>query len=157
MPLLLRTSALGFILGLLAVGVFGLRCACLPSEEMREMMKTIHRAEEVTRLNQAAQRRLEGKHQAVQAWMSQRCTWEETMQRMQELDEEMEEAWPGYTRMIGRITPLSAEQRRYQCVFHYVKTVLRERPEELAEVLRRLEKDSQRSPPGNPSSANRQR
>jgi hypothetical protein len=153
MPLLLRTSALLFILGLLAGGVYGIRHACSP----RKTLTIIRRAEELERLHQAALRRLEGKFQATQEWLQQRCTWEETMQRMRELDEVLEADWSGYTRTIGEITPLSGEQKHHQGILQYVKTVLRERPEELAEVLRRLEKDSQRLPSGSPIPAKQQR
>ena len=79
------------------------------------------------------------------------------MQRLQELDQDMDQAWPGYTRMLEETTKQSAEERHYEFLLHYVKTLLRERPEELTVVLRRLEKDSQRLPPGNRADPSRAR
>jgi hypothetical protein len=146
MHVLLRITGIVIVIGLLTIGIFGIRYACYP----RDLLSVIHRAEEVEQLHQAMLRRQESQNQAAQEWMTQRCTWEETMQRLRELDQEMDQAWPGYSRMVGESTKLSAEERHYQFIFHYVTTVPRGRPEELAVVLRRLEKDSQQLHSGSP-------
>jgi hypothetical protein len=138
-----------FIVALLTLGVFGLRYACSP----RDMLSEIHRAEEVERVHEAMLRHQEGQYRAAQEWLTQQSTWEETMQRLQEVDEEMDQAWSGYTRMLEETTKQSNGERHCQFLLHYVKMALRKRPEELTVVLRRLEKDSQRVPPGNPSRA----
>lgn len=144
MNALLRIFGVIFIFTVLTIGIFGLRDACSP----RDILTEFHRAEEVERVHEAIVRHQDGQYQTVQEWMKQRCTWEEAMQRLQELDQDMEEVWPGYTRRMRETTKQSDEERHYQLILHYVKTVLHERPEELAVVLGRLEKDSRRLPPG---------
>jgi hypothetical protein len=133
-----RTFGVVFIVVLLAVGVFGLRYAC----SSRDMLSVIHRAEDVERLHTAMLRHQEGQYQAAGEWMTQRCTWEEAMQRLQELDQDMDQAWPGYTRLLEETMQRSAEERHYQFIRHYVQTVLHQRPEDLTVALRRLERDS---------------
>jgi hypothetical protein len=110
----------------------------------------IHRAEEVERVHEAMLHHQKGQNQAAQEWLTQQCSWEETMQRLQELDQEMDETWLEYTRMLQEATNQSDQERHYKLIFYYVTTVLSERPEKLPAVLYRLEKDSQRLPPDSP-------
>jgi hypothetical protein len=112
-----------------------------------ESVGRFFRSEEAEPLRQARLRFLEGQNRAAEEWLTQRYTWEETLERLQELDQEMDQAWPGFTRMIGETTQQSAEERHYQVILYCVLKILRDRPEELIVALRRLEKDSQRVVP----------
>jgi hypothetical protein len=65
------------------------------------------------------------------------------MQRLQELERERDEDLPGYSSSTEETTRLSDKQKYYQVIFSCIETVLRERPEEMTVVLRRLEKELQ--------------
>jgi hypothetical protein len=69
------------------------------------------------------------------------------MQRLQELEQERDKTWPSYSSMVGEI-PLQVpdKERYYHIIFNRIQTVLREWPEELTVVLRRLEKEYQQQP-----------
>ena len=121
----MRKFAVFFVVCALAVAVFGFREVC----SRLELVGRIFRSEEAEPLRQANLRYREGLYGAAEEWLTQHRTWEETLQLLQELDQEMDQAWPGYTRMIGEQTQQSAEERHYQFILHYVKTVLHERPE----------------------------
>jgi hypothetical protein len=143
MNAVMRIFTVFFVVCLLALAVFGFR----EVSSRLELVSGIHRAEQVEPLRQARLRFLEGQNRAAEEWLTQRCTWEETLQRLQELDQEIDQAWPGYTRMIGETTQQSAQERHYQLILYYVTQTLRKRPEELTVSLCRLEKDSQRVVP----------
>jgi hypothetical protein len=127
------------VVGLLALCLVTLRDAC----SQRDWLREIRRQEEIQRLQQVTQRHQEGQYQAVQEWMTQHCTLAETMQRLQELEEERDRDWPGYTSTVWEHAQLSDQERHYQFILLSVKEALSGRPEELTVVLRRLEKDSQ--------------
>jgi len=129
-----RTAVVAFVVGLLTLGVFGLRLAWSPSDLQRES----RRVEELQRLRRAMDRRTEARQQAAQEWIAQRCTLAETMQRFQELDGE----WPDYITLRRKWWP-SDDERHYRVLLAHVGGALEGRPEELAGVLRRLEKDYQ--------------
>jgi hypothetical protein len=73
--------------------------------------------------------------------IAQRCSLSEALTRSQELERE----WPGYTARQsmshGREWP--NPERRYRCITLRVEVILKDRPEEAAAVLRRLEKEYQ--------------
>jgi hypothetical protein len=75
--------------------------------------------------------------------MAQRSSLEDTMQRLQELDQEMEQAWPGYTRLVEETTKGTLEAWHHQFILDYIKDVLHDQPEEFALARRRLEKEHQ--------------
>jgi hypothetical protein len=139
MPARLRKLVVVLVVGLLALYLVSLRDACLQRDWLRE----IGRREEIQRLHQVTQRHQEGQYQAVQEWISQRCTLEETLQRLEELEEERDRDLTGYTSTVWEHAPLSDQDRHHQFILLSVKTELSERPEELTAVLRRLEKDYQ--------------
>jgi hypothetical protein len=143
MKAVMRIFPVFFVVSALALAVFGFR----EVSSRLELVGGIFRAEEVEPLRQANLRYREGLNRAAEEWLTQHRTWEETLQLLQELDQEMDQAWPGYTRMIGEQTQQSAEERHYHIILYYVLRILRERPEELTVALRRLEKDSQRVVP----------
>jgi hypothetical protein len=135
----MQTAACALLLGLLTVGFLSLRFAYSPGD-FQEM---IRRNEELRRLHQAMLHRRQLMQQAAQAYIAQRCTLAETMQRWQESEQELGQEWPVY-RDILRLPPqLSGEERYYGGIMVQVETILRGQPEELAAVLRRLEKEYQ--------------
>jgi hypothetical protein len=72
------------------------------------------------------------------------------MQRLQEGDRELEQIWPAFY-TIKQKEWASEEDRYYHLIHEYAEEILRERPEELAAALRRLQRDYQQL------QANRQR
>ncbi len=92
---LLRTSVVALVVVLLALGVFGFRLACSPSD-YREFVQESRRKENLRELERANLRRRQLHRQAVQEWIVQRCALEETMQRLQEGDRELEQKWHAY-------------------------------------------------------------
>jgi hypothetical protein len=133
MNALLRTVVVALIVGLLTLGVFGLRLACF-SWEFPES----HDNEELQRLKQATDRRIEARQRAAQEYVARRCTLAETMRRFQELDHE----WPDYVTPNRKWWP-SDEERHYRILLSYIEGILQGQPEELAATLRRLETDHQ--------------
>jgi septal ring factor EnvC (AmiA/AmiB activator) len=133
MNALLRTAVVALAVGLLTLGVFGLRFAWSPSDILRE----IRRGEEIQGLRRITDRRTEARQKAVQEYIAQRRTLAETMQRFQESDHE----WPYYDAVLWKCS--SDDEKHYRQLIGHVEGALEGRPEELAAVLRRLEKDYQ--------------
>ena len=129
----LRTIVVALVVGLLTLGVFGLRLLCF-SWEFPES----HHNEKFLRLKQATDRRMEARQRAAQEYVAQRCTLAETMRRFQELDHE----WPDYVTPNRGSWP-SDEKRHYRVLLTCVEGILQGQPEEWAAVLGRLEKDYQ--------------
>ncbi|HEY7423474.1 MAG TPA: hypothetical protein VH682_04460 [Gemmataceae bacterium] len=133
MNALLRTVVVVLVVGLLTLGVFGLRLACFPGEFPESQDN-----EKFQRLKQATERRMEARQQAVQEYIAGRCTLAETMRRFQELDHE----WPDFVTSNRKWWP-SDEERHYRVLLSGVEGILQGQPEELAATLRRLEEDRQ--------------
>jgi hypothetical protein len=147
MNTVMKIFGIVFVVVLLALYLVSIRDACSQRDWLRESRRT----EEIQRLRQVTRRYQEGQYQAVEEWISQRCTLAETMQRLKELEQERDREWPGYTSTVWVHTQLSDQERHYQCVLDHVKTVLHERPEDLTVVLRRLEKDSKQLQTSSPN------
>jgi hypothetical protein len=139
MHALLRVSALVLIGNLLTVAVFGMFSRC----DLRGVLDVYRRSEEFQHWRIALAHHRDGQWEAVGAWMAQRSTLMETMQRLQELDEDMEQAWPGYTRLVVETTKGTLEAWHHQFILDYIKDVLHDQPEEFARARRRLEKEHQ--------------
>lgn len=135
---LLRTTVIALVVVLLALGVFGFRLACSPSD-FQELVQESRRKEALRERERAVLRRRQLYGQAVQDWIAQRCTLAETMQRLQEGDRELKQEW--YARYSIRWA--SNEDRHYQLIHMYVEMILHERPEELATARCRLQRDYQ--------------
>jgi hypothetical protein len=133
-------TAVALVVVLLALGVFGFRLTCSPSD-YQELVQASRRREDLRELERAILRRHQPQVQAVQAWIAQRCTLAETMQQLQEGDREWQQEWPAYT--IKEKGWASDEDRYYQVILTHVEEILRERPEELATALCRLQRDYQ--------------
>jgi hypothetical protein len=127
----IRTVVVALVMGLLTLGVFGLRLACFSGE-----FPESHDSEKFQRLKQATDRRMEARQQAVREYIAQRCTLAETMRRFQELDHE----WPDYITPNRKWWP-SDDERYYRILLACVEGILKGQSEELAATLRRLEKD----------------
>ena len=142
MNALIRTVALALVTSLLTLGVVGLRFACSPSD-WQELLRQSRRHENLREWQRVTLHREESQRQAVQEWIAGRCTLMEVMQRFQELDEESVQQWPLYRTLVQKKSPAAEEERLYQTIRTCVETILHGRPEEMAPVLRRLEKDYQ--------------
>jgi hypothetical protein len=130
MNTLLRPASVAVVSGLLALLVFGLRYACNPAD----WSAIIQRREELDQLEAATLRRIEVRQRVVDEVIDGRRTLAEAIERFQELDRE----WPDHS----EATPDWAESRyeiRYRGILAMVKASLRDRPEKLSALLRRLE------------------
>jgi hypothetical protein len=137
----IRTAVVALVVGLLTLGVFGLRFACSPGDYERFLQES-RRQEELRDLKQAISRREEAIRQATHDYIAERCTLAESIQRLRQLEQE----WlPSADHNLVRETSgMSDEKRHYELIMNYVRSILRGRSEELATVVRRLEKDYQR-------------
>jgi hypothetical protein len=137
---LMRTTVSILVLGLLTLGVFTLRFACSGGD----WQEVIRRSEELQRLDEATLRRQQAMRHATQAYIDQRYTLAQTMQRWHELEQELGQEWPVYSNILRqKLTSLSDEERHYGGIMAQVEAILRGQPEKLAAVLHRLEKDYQ--------------
>jgi hypothetical protein len=136
MNAMLRPVLVGSVLGLLAVSLVGLRFAC-----SRVDFQEVCRSEDLEQRQRATARRLEAMQQVVQELIAQRRTLAEAIARFQEVDHE----WPEYTaklqKRFGR--EWSGEEKAYRFILSTVQDLLRDRPEEAAAVIGRLEKEYQ--------------
>ncbi|HEY7308918.1 MAG TPA: hypothetical protein VH643_06065 [Gemmataceae bacterium] len=129
----LRPAIVAVALGLLAVCVFGLRLACTPAD-----LSALHRNEELEQLREATFHRVGARQRMVRELIDRRRSLAQALERFEELDRD----WPDFS-------PQAAEERAgrsedewaYQHILVIVRESLRDRPEEAAAVLRRLEKD----------------
>jgi hypothetical protein len=133
MNALLRTIVVALVVGLLTLGVFGLRLTCFSGE-----LPESRHSEEFQRLKQATDRRMEARQQAVQEYIAQRCILAETMRRFRELDRE----WPDYVAPNRKWWPSDGE-RHYRILIACFEGILEGQAEESAATFRRLEKDRQ--------------
>ena len=136
---LMHTAVCALVVGLLTLGCFTLRYAFSPGD----VQELIRRSEQNQRLEQASLRRQEGKRRAAQAYIAQRCTLAQTMQRWQESEQGFGQEWPVFRDILQQPLPWSDEERYYGSILAYVEVILRGQPEKLAAVLRRLEKEFQ--------------
>src|SRR5262249_51157970 len=122
-----------------------LRFTCNP-EELRSLLRIAWLREELKQAEQATLRRGESKEQVVRDAIAQRCRLSEALVRLQELDAEFDREWPA---SFHRVADIRARNRssevegHYQYIIGIVEDLLRDRPEEAAAVLCRLEKDYQ--------------
>ena len=133
------------VLPLTVLGCFGLRFACNP-EALRSLLREVRYREELQQAQQATLRRVESKEQVVRDVIAQRCSLKEALTRFQELDAEFDRDWPDAFSKQSEIRAwrwASEVERHYQYILARVEDHLRDRPEETAAVLRRLEKDYQ--------------
>ena len=130
---LIWTAIVAVVLGLLVVCVFSLRFACSPAD-----LSAIHRNEELEQLRAATLRRVDARQRVVREVIDRRRTLAEAIERFQELDRE----WPDYSEVLPAWAESSHEER-YRCLLNMVKASLRDRPEELSALLRRLEHEYQ--------------
>lgn len=141
MNALLRMGVVALFAGLLTLVVFGLRSKGFSCKEFWE---NICRGEKIQRMERAIKNRDEARLQAAQAYIHQRCSLTETMKCYRELDLEYDIEWLPLDldkmRQAMRVDP----KKRYCRLLKYdLALILRKRPEELADILRRLEKDYQ--------------
>jgi hypothetical protein len=141
MNALIRTSVVALMVAVLNVAVVAVRFGYSPSDSQES-----RRREELQRLEEATFGRLEARQAAVQQYIAQRYTLTDLMQQFQELDHE----WPDFSAWHDKIWESEAE-RLYQHILAFVEVVLRGQAEELALVLRRLEKDYRQLQAGRPS------
>lgn len=142
MNTLMRPVLVAGFASVLAVCVFGLRFACSPVD-----VSAFQRNEELNQSLRATFRRMEARRQVVRELIDRRCTLAEAMEQFQELDE----ALPDFLVATPEVpTGGSNQERRYRLLREEVETILHNRPAELSEVLRRLEKEYQQLPSDRP-------
>ena len=128
-----RPAIVAVALGLLAVGVLGLRLACTSAD-----LSAVHRNEELEQLREATFSRVEVRQRVVRQVIDRRRTLAEALERFQELDRE----WPDFSGQASEARAGRTEDEwAYQHILVIVEESLRERPEKAAAVLRRLEKE----------------
>jgi hypothetical protein len=128
---LIRPAIVVGIAGILGLLVLGLDLSCSPVN----FWEVQQEREELRQLERATLDREEARQHLVREWMARRCTLTEVLTRFQELDQE----WPDYTPRLAKMW--LGEERPYQQILSTVEMVLQKRPEELAVVLHRLEKE----------------
>jgi hypothetical protein len=136
---------------LLAACVGGLSLVYDP-DDLRDLIRSARRDEELEQLRRASARHIEAKEKAVKELIFQRCSLRETLVRWQELDrewlQEVERDWPGLVPGILEGHRWNRRDRSevdfyYECITWRAKGLLLDRPEEAAAVLCRLEKEYQ--------------
>jgi hypothetical protein len=107
-------------------------------------MQEVRRSEEMQHVQQATLRHEDGMRQVAQAYIAQRCTLTQAMQRWQELEQELGQEWPLHRDILRqKLVPLPDEQRHYEGIIANVEAILRGQPEKSAAALSRLEKEYQ--------------
>ena len=133
------------VLPLAVLGCFGLRFAC-NSEALRSLLHEASRSEALQQAEQAILRRVEAKEQVGRDVIAQRCSLKDALARLQELDREFDRdrtaSFPKQSEIRAWLC-LSEVEGHYLNIIATVKSLLDDRPEEAAAVLRRLEKDYQ--------------
>ncbi|HEY7312648.1 MAG TPA: hypothetical protein VH643_25005 [Gemmataceae bacterium] len=138
----IRTAIVAVVVSVLAVCVFSLRFACTPAD-----LSAIHRNEKLEQLRAATFRRVEVRQRMVRELIDRRRTLAEAIERLEELDRE----WPDYSEASPRVPALGTrEERSYRYIRADAEEILRDRPEEAAAVLRRLEEEYQQLRAGEP-------
>ncbi|HEY7422646.1 MAG TPA: hypothetical protein VH682_00165 [Gemmataceae bacterium] len=135
--------AVAVVLPLAVLGCFGFRFACHP---LGRLLRAVHHAEMLQQEQQATLRRFESKEQVVREMIAQRCSLQEALTRLQEVDREFAREWPASFAKLSEIRARqwpSEVEGHYQYIIEIVQGLLDDRPEEAAAVLRRLEKDYQ--------------
>src|SRR5262245_56940484 len=141
------TVVVAVVLPLAVLCCFGFRFACRP---VGTLLHEASRSEALQQAEQQAEqpalRRVESKYQVVRDVIAQRCSLREALARFQEVDDELDREWPDSLPKLSEIRARqwsSDVERHYQYITRIVKDLLRNRPEEAAAVLRRMEKDYQ--------------
>ena len=131
------------VLPLAVLCCFGFRFACRP---VGRLLHEASRREALQQAEQATLRRGESKEQVVRDVIARRCSLSEALARLQESDAEFDRDWPDsfskQSEIRARIWPSEVEGH-YQYLIAIVQSLLDDRPEKAAAVLRRLEKDYQ--------------
>jgi hypothetical protein len=123
--------------------LFGLRFACNP---VGWCLQEAHRGKALDQTGQAVFPLVQSKEQVVRELIAQQCGLQEAMARLQELDCELDREQPDFAAKLSVVRARqwsSDAERHYHYITTIVKDLLRDRPEEAATVLRRLEKDYQ--------------
>jgi hypothetical protein len=134
----MRSVLLVAVASVLALCLFGLHFACSPVD-----LSAIHHREELDQALGTTFRRMETRRQVVRELIDRRCTLAEAIAQYEELDEEL----PDFI-VAGQKEPSggSNKERRYRLILAEVEEILHDQPEELSEVIRRLEKEYQQLP-----------
>lgn len=130
MNAIMRLVSVGCFMGLLAVGVFGLRLACTPMD-----LREVNRSAELEDMRRATDARLKAKDQVVSHLIAQRHTLAEAIEQFLELDRQ----WPD---LVSKVQDSQSQQERtYQYIRWKIENKLHDRPDQASIVLRRLEQE----------------
>ena len=130
MSAMMRPLFVGCSLGLLGVGLFGLRFAYnLP--DFREEFRSAKLAE----MRRTTLDRLDARDQVVRDLIAQRYTLAEAIEHFLKLDQ------PCPDLVSKALAGQSPQEKSYQYIRSMVEDVLQDHPEQASIVLRRLERD----------------
>jgi hypothetical protein len=146
MNTLIRSVTVVTVAVLLAVCVFGL-CFAFDPTEWQKYIRAIRQREQLQQFQRAMSRHVEAKEHVLREVIAQRCSLGRGIARWQELDrewlQEVEREWPdaaiGFRLM--RRQAWTDPAHYFHCFTRRATEQLRDRPEEAAAVLRRLEEE----------------
>ena len=140
MNTLIRLASVVLLVVPLALCIFGLSFAC-DSTDLRSMVREVRRREGLQQWRRDTFRFIEARQEVVRELIAQRRSLKEALTRLQELDRERSD-------FIAKL-PNTYEQyfshmeEHYQYIIAIARGLLKDRPEEVVAVLRRLEKEYQ--------------
>jgi hypothetical protein len=140
MNALIRPAIVAVVLVPLAVCVFGLSFAC-DSADFRSLVREVRRREELQQWRRDTLRFTEARVEVVRELIAQRLSLKEALTRLEELDRERSDYIPKLSKTYEQY--FSHMEEHYEYVIAIAKGLLKDRPEEAALVLRRLEKEYQ--------------
>jgi hypothetical protein len=140
MNLLIRQTVVVVILVPLAVSIFGLSFAC-DSTDLRRMVREVGRAEKLQQWRRDTLRFSEARVEVVRELIAQPRSLKEALTRLQELDRERPDSIANSSKTYERY--FSHMEEHYQYIIAIARGLLKDRPEEVVAVLRRLEKEYQ--------------
>jgi|SRR5579884_287849 len=138
MNAVLRPALVVLVVILFAVSLLGLCFAC-NSTDLRKIIQTALRDEELEQLGGAAYHRIDARKETVRELIVHRCSLSQALARFEELDGEH----PGDLLELSRERNGRDFERNYQYIIALIKDLLEDQPEEAAIVLRRMEKEYQ--------------
>jgi hypothetical protein len=136
MSAMLRSGIVGFFVGFLAFGLYGLCMAFTPMD-----IREADRSAELEQMRRATFGRIEARNQVVHELIAERCTLPEAIAEYLQLDRH----WPDYpTEIAKERADRSQEENAYRYIRVKVQVVLRDHPDQAALVLRRLEQEHEK-------------
>jgi hypothetical protein len=140
MNTLIRLAIVVLIVVPLALCIFGLSFAC-DSADFRSLVREVRRREVLQQWRRDTLRFSEARIEVVRELIAQRRSLKEALTRLQELDRERSDFIPKSAKTYERY--FTHMEEHYQYIISIARGLLKDRPEEAAVVLCRLEKEYQ--------------